>query len=125
MSTDDLRGHLQDTVVNKITFINPNIDLKKWYAGYKENRPESFDKFKDFNKAEDKLKNKIVKDIIDSKYKVFPRFAEIKIVLEQMKDKDNLEILNKIIKMFDSSNMKEFNEIYSVYRKLFDNIKVK
>jgi hypothetical protein len=108
-----------------MVFLNPNIDLKKWYLGYKENHIESFGKFKEFKKADDKLKNKIIKNIIDSKYKVFPRFAEMKIVIEQMKDKDNLDAINKIIKMFDSANIKEFNEIYSAYKKLFDNIQLK
>jgi DNA-binding transcriptional regulator GbsR (MarR family) len=111
---------MHDVAVNKISLTNPNIDINKWYKGFKEDYFETFNIINDYKS--NNLKNLIIKDINSNKKYDFPILCEIKLVLEQTGfDEETLNLLNEIINNMDSKT--EFEQIYDVYKNVHRGLK--
>jgi hypothetical protein len=113
---------MHDVAVNKISLTNPNIDINKWYKGFKEDYEINFVILEKFQKASNEFKIYIANDILNLNTEFFPQLAEMKIVLEKIRNTTNLNALNEMIKMFDVDNMKGFYEIYNSYKKVYEGI---
>ncbi len=79
---------MHDVAVNKISLTNPNIDINKWYEGFKEDYSDIYELLDqsliDKNYAYNKIKE----------FNILPELSETKIVLEQLKDTSYLDSMN-------------------------------
>jgi hypothetical protein len=117
----NLYNQMHDTAVNKISLTNPNVDINKWYKGFKED-------YSDFYKIfEDKNANLNLFDKINNHPEFLPELAEIKLVLKAKGDLDNIKIIDTVmdlIKYSDNSFISDdFNKIYKSYEKIYEGIK--
>jgi hypothetical protein len=108
----NLYNQMHDVAVNKISLTNPNIDVDKWYEGFKEDYSDLFNKFNN---------KELLFDMINNNYQeILPSLAEVKIILEK---KGELELVKKIDKVLETIKYSDNSFIYDDFNKIYENYK--
>jgi hypothetical protein len=118
----NLYNQMHDVAVNKISLTNPNIDVDKWYEGFKEDY-EGIYSLLDQSLLDKRLMYYELKNNND----FIPQLIEIKILLKNSNlDSSYLDSINSLFEYIKKEDLNLFNEINTIeksYTQIFEGLK--